>query len=305
MRTFAVILLLVSAARAGIVADVRAAIKKNDVAGAERLVSTYRKQHGSTPEGIEALSWVARGALAARDYDRAVRLAEETSRLALAELKTREVDAEPHLPLALGASIEVRGQALAARGDRAEAVAFLRRELQAYWKTSLRARIQKNLNLLTLEGKRAPALDVSHWLGRKPPTLAALEGRPVLLFFWAHWCPDCKAEAPLIARIKKEYGPKGLVVIGPTQHYGYVARGEEATPDEELRYIGEVWKKVYSALDGVPAPVSEENFKRYGASTVPTVVVIDRRGIVRLYHPDRIAAEELERAVRGVVGKAP
>jgi len=36
-------------------------------------------------------------------------------------------------------------------------------------------------------------------------------GKPKLLFFWAHWCGDCRAEASILARLKKEYGPKGLV----------------------------------------------------------------------------------------------
>jgi thioredoxin-related protein len=46
-------------------------------------------------------------------------------------------------------------------------------------------------------------------------------------------------------------------------------------------------------------PVSEENFREWGASTTPTVVLIDRTGVVRLYHPGRMTYEELAAAVRG------
>jgi len=73
-----------------------------------------------------------------------------------------------------------------APGQRAEAVAYLKTELATWSRSPIASRIQKNLNLLTLEGKPSPALDVSHFLGARPLSLAALKGHPVLLFFWAH-----------------------------------------------------------------------------------------------------------------------
>ena len=149
----------------------------------------------------------------------------------------------------------------------------------------------------SLEGKAAPPLDEREFLGGKPAPLTALKGKPVVLFFWAHWCGDCKQEAPILAEIEKEYAAKGLVVVAPTQRYGYVARGEEAGPADETKYIEEVRRKFYSDLLNVPAPISEDNFKNYGASTTPTVVLIDRQGIVRLYHPGTMSLEELRAAL--------
>ncbi len=84
-------------------------------------------------------------------------------------------------------------------GQRDQAVLFLRDELKRWQGTSIVTRIQKNVNLLTLEGKPAPPLDVTQGVGGvKPLPLAAHRGHPVLLFLWAHWCPDCKAEAATI-----------------------------------------------------------------------------------------------------------
>jgi len=119
----------------------------------------------------------------------------------------------------------------------------------------------------------------------------------VLLFFWAHWCGDCKAEAPILAQIAREYAGKKLAIVAPTQRYGYVARGEEAGPAEELKYIDEIRRKFYADLVSVPAPISESNMKNYGASTTPTIVLIDRRGIVRLYHPGNMTLDELRAAL--------
>jgi thioredoxin-related protein len=55
-------------------------------------------------------------------------------------------------------------------------------------------------------------------------------------------------------------------------------------------------------IDG-PAPVSEANFVRYGASTTPTLVLIDRAGTVRLYHPGTMTYAELRGAVAKVIAK--
>ncbi len=293
--------MLISTSSAEIVSDVRYALAKQDLAAADSILNQYRSQHGVTPDMLEALSWLSRGALAAQQYDKALAYSSQTQQLVQQALKTQPLDSEPHLPIALGAAIEVQAQVMNARGERGEALAYLRKELALYRTTSIHTRIQKNINLLDLDGKPAPALDETEFLGPKPPTLAALKGKPVLLFFWAHWCGDCKIERRDISQVRREFSSQGLVVLAPTQRYGYGARGEDATPDQELRYIDEVRHKYYLDLLDVPAPVSEENLKRYGASTTPTLVLIDRHGIVRLYHPGRMSLQELEAAIRAVV----
>ncbi len=71
---------------------------------------------------------------------------------------------------------------------------FLNDEVKKWQGTSIRDRVQKNLNLLTLEGKLlCPCSSISQGIGtRKPLPLSAHRGHPVLLFLWAHWCSDCK-----------------------------------------------------------------------------------------------------------------
>jgi thiol-disulfide isomerase/thioredoxin len=295
-----------AAAGGDIAGAVRVATASGDLPLAERQVQSYRHAVGVTPELLEAESWLARGELDARQYDRADSFAVETRKLAvemLAKSGHANVPLRP-LDIALGAAIEVHAQVLAARGARLDAAAFLNKELITYRQSSIAPRIQKNLNLLTLEGKPAPILDVSHWVGPKPQTLAALKGHPVLLFFWAHWCVDCKAEVPILARLMAEYGSKGLVLIGPTQHYGYAAGGDEGSPEQETRYIDQVRSQYYAALGGMPVPLAEANFARYGCSTTPTLVLLDRAGIVRMYHPGAMSYESLSEQIQRVMRSA-
>lgn len=289
-----------------IAAQIQRNIAQGDIAGAKRTLEQYRAAMGVTSDYLEALSWVGRGELAQKQFAAALENAHEVRELALAQLKSRKLDADASLPTALGASIEVQAQAAAAEGRRDEAVAFLKTELNRWRDTSIYPRIQKNLNLLTLIGKPAPALEVSHWIGeRKPRTLAQYAGHPVLLFFWAHWCGDCKVEVAAIRKVREEYGPRGLEVVAPTQHYGYIAGGQEATPEVETPYIQDVFTKYYSRIGAVDVPVSEQDFRVYGVSTTPTVVLIDGHGIVRLYNPGRISYEQLAASVQQVLRQAP
>jgi thiol-disulfide isomerase/thioredoxin len=287
-------LLAASTASSAIVKDVRDSLARNDLAQADAQVEAYRKQSGVTPEMLEALSWLGRGALATKDYAKAESYAQKTYDLSLEQLRHRPLDQDRYLPIAVGAAIEVQANVMTAHGERSAAVAYLRTELKKYHATSIRARIQKNINLLSLEGKPAPAIAVNEFVGSKPSTLAALKGKPALLFFWAHWCGDCKSDVPVLSRIQTEYGDH-LAIIGPTQRYGFVAQGQEAPPDAELKYIDEVRLKYYAPrIPGFQVPVNEETFKNYGASTTPTIVLVDAAGIVRLYRPGKMTYEELK-----------
>ena len=232
-----------------------------------------------------------------KQWTQASTYARETRGLCEQLLAKQKLDAEPHLPIALGAAYEVQAQALAETGKRTEAVALLRAALLKYGNTSIQARLQKNLNLISLVGQPAPALQSTQYLGSKPPTLASLKGSPVLLFFWAHWCADCKAEVPIIARLKQEFAASGLAVIGPTKLYGYAAQGNDATPAQERTYIESVRQRYYAGLADMPVPLSQQNFNTYGASTTPTLVILNRAGQVAMYHPGAMPYEELRAAV--------
>lgn len=281
----------VARAPMGIVESVQAALGQGSEAGALQQLHAYRSVRGATPEYLEAESWLARVELNSRRYAQAAQFSQEVYDLSTALLKSRPLDREPHLPIALGAAIEVQADTLAAQGRRAEAISYLEQQEMMYAATSIRTRIHKNLLLLTLEGKPAPAVS----------GFAIPKGQPTLLFFWAHWCGDCKTDIPVLARIKTEFAAKGLKIVFPTQKYGYAAGGVEATPGVELAYIERVRESLYGGLIDGPTIVNETNFVRYGASTIPTFVLIDKLGIVRLYHPGVMTYDDVRAAIQKVL----
>jgi thiol-disulfide isomerase/thioredoxin len=292
-----VVCLLATISPADIIEDVRVALEENSFGTAISQLENYRSGHGADPSYLEAASWVARAYLSRNQLDQAEQWAKQVETSARQLLEHRELDSEPHLPLALGAALEVEAQSLALRGESSQAAALLKRNLVTYGHTSIRARLQKNLNLMGLTGQIAPSLMVTNYIGIRPAPLSQLKGSPVLLFFWAHWCADCKQEGPILSQLNSEFSAKGLKLQAPTQYYGYAAKGLEATRGDEFNYIGRVWQHYYPGLQDIPVPVSNGNFDKYGASTTPTLVLIDRQGHVALYHPGFMSYNDLRTAI--------
>ena len=262
--------------------------KAHDLLEARRI-----NEEQPTPEWLAAVSWMARGASFAERWDLAEQYAGEAYEGSLELMKERPLDAERFLPTALGAGIEVLGRTYDAQGDRARAVTFLGTARQDFAGTSIETRIQKNFLLLSLEGEPFPALEVDDYLGIRPPTPDDLKGKVVVFFFWAHWCPDCKRQEPILTALHDEYSDQGLVIVGPTQLYGFVSRGQNATPEEELAYLNGDYIAQFPIPPFMSVPVSTSNFLNFGVSTTPTLVLVDRDGMVQRYNPGDLSHEEL------------
>jgi thiol-disulfide isomerase/thioredoxin len=280
-----------------VVAYVRVSLRNGDLASAEAMAKQYRRLNGDTPEALEALSWVARGQLSAGHADEAIQQAEDIQRSSQTALSTRTLDSEPHLPLALGAAYEVEAEALRSQHKLSEAIQLLQTAVRKFHGTSIVERLQKNINLMTLEGKRMPPLRATEWIGAKGNP-AAWQGKVLLLLFWAHWCSDCKIQVPVIAKLAAEFEPKGLVVVAPTERYGYTMDDDHAPPAKETPFIAKVFERYYSSIPNVHVPLDAGNFERFGASTTPTIVLVDRRGIVKLYHPGLMDEASLSSAIQ-------
>ena len=278
-----------------IVAKVRQLALAGDLVAARKLIEQARATDGHpTSQWLAAASWLARGASFTGQWGLAEQYAGEALAGSAQRTRVQQLDADPNLSTALGASIEVLGKTYDARGDRTAAVEFLREQHKKYVGTSIETRIQKNVLLLSLEGKPLPELEVSQHLLNRPATPGDINGKVRLLYFWAHWCSDCKRQEPVLELLHKNYSDQGLAFLGPTKLYGYTAQGREATPSEELDYLRNAYQKSYPTPHWMPVPVSTQNFLRFGVSSTPTLMLVDRRGIVRLYHPGYLGYSELE-----------
>jgi thiol-disulfide isomerase/thioredoxin len=130
----------------------------------------------------------------------------------------------------------------------------------------------------------APPLSLKDIRGRTF-RLSAYKGKVVLLNFWATWCPPCRAEMPGLVRMQREYGARGLQVVGITY------------PPETLR---EVRRFIRRLKVNYPVALGTKETKALfdESETLPVTIVIDREGKIRERIEGILLPEEFEQKIK-------
>jgi thiol-disulfide isomerase/thioredoxin len=139
-------------------------------------------------------------------------------------------------------------------------------------------------NLYGQGARKSPSLTMKTLQGRKFK-LSDYRGKVVLLNFWATWCPPCGAEMPDLIKMQREYGSKGLRVIGITY------------PPQEA---AEVRRFIRKLKVNYPIALGTQETKALFAQTevLPLTVVIDRQGNVRELIEGILLPQEFEQKIK-------
>lgn len=130
-----------------------------------------------------------------------------------------------------------------------------------------------------LEPPPSPEIAVAELIGQGPVKLSELRGKVVLLDFWATWCTYCVKTMPRLNALHDKYKDRGLVIVGLNEFEGHI-KGESATRTEELNYFRQFKRRMNVEYDFAVAD-DAHNDAPYGVASLPTAVLVDRRGRVR------------------------
>lgn len=117
--------------------------------------------------------------------------------------------------------------------------------------------------------------------------LSSLQGKIVLIDFWASWCSPCRDELPNVEAIANDYADDGVVVLGVD-----IDRNEGAFAGI-VSSFGLTYRQIFDGADG---PVSS----LYRVIGIPMTYLIDRQGVIR---GKGLRGEALRRAIDGLVGE--
>ncbi len=121
---------------------------------------------------------------------------------------------------------------------------------------------------VTGTGKQADYSFSAQTLDGTPFEGESLEGRPAVLWFWAPWCPTCRAQSPNVSALAEEYDDE-VAIVGVGGLDGASAIGDLATQIPNVNHLvdveGDVWQhfgvteqSTYTVIDADGEVIAEQ-----------------------------------------------
>jgi cytochrome c biogenesis protein CcmG, thiol:disulfide interchange protein DsbE len=122
-------------------------------------------------------------------------------------------------------------------------------------------------------GARAPNFEARTLFTHQKRTFDQYKGQVVLINVWATWCAPCRVEMPSLEALYKDYGPKGLKMIGINTH-------DEAS-DSTVLAFARGYGLSFDILRDMPSAGADSMTTIYKITGYPESFVVDKNGIIR------------------------
>lgn len=154
----------------------------------------------------------------------------------------------------------------------------------------------------TMNLRRAPDLETSHWLNTPAPlTLQSLRGRAVLIEAFQMLCPGCVSHGlPQAMRVAETFSPDDVAVVG--LHSVFEHHKAQGSKEALEAFLHEYRISFPVAIDAPSARGLPKTMAAYGMQGTPTLLLIDRAGWLRKHKfgmvPDLLLGAEIMALIR-------
>ena len=140
-----------------------------------------------------------------------------------------------------------------------------------------------------LSGQQAPDFTVASQNGQGSTTISKMDGKVLVVDFWATWCGPCKKSFPKLQELNVKYKASGLEIVGISE-------------DDDKKGISD-FGSTYGAKFFIGWDQDKSIAGKWHVDAMPTSFVIDKKGIVRFVHAGYHDGDEaeIEKEIKGLL----